>query len=219
MSAQIPETMPLRDLLKSTGYDCPEELMDKTFAEATSGGSGSTQTNKAATINVADYTEPVVVEPDSDYDAMKKTTVTLTNIPSGADIEANKAATIDISTYTEPVEITPTAGKDGMAKATVTLSNIPSAGGTLYAWKHSTNKYWYTTTPTIPESDFSEFLSKVVHQGNGGDAALVYQDVYDEDESYAKVSDTSWTRTYDDGGTEVTVTYTRDSTKDFVIGA
>ena len=40
MSAQIPSTMLLSDLLKSTGYDCPEELQDKTFAEATSGGGG-----------------------------------------------------------------------------------------------------------------------------------------------------------------------------------
>ena len=40
MSARIPDTMPISDLLKSTGYDCPEELQDKTFAEATSGGGG-----------------------------------------------------------------------------------------------------------------------------------------------------------------------------------
>ena len=38
MSAQIPETMLLSDLLKSTGYDCPEDLQGRTFAEATAGG-------------------------------------------------------------------------------------------------------------------------------------------------------------------------------------
>lgn len=38
MSATIPNNMLLSDLLKATGYDCPEELKDKTFAEATSGG-------------------------------------------------------------------------------------------------------------------------------------------------------------------------------------
>ncbi len=141
------------------------------------------------------------------------------NVPlaSSVKLETNKAKTINVSTYTAPVEITPTTGKDGMKKATVTLSNIPTASGTLYAWAHDTNKYWYTTTPTIPESDFSEFLSKVILSvGNG--AALAYQDVYSEDESYAKVSDTSWTRTYDDGGTETTVTFTRDATKDLVVG-
>ena len=35
MSARIPDTMLLSDLLKPTGYDCPEELQGKTFAEAT----------------------------------------------------------------------------------------------------------------------------------------------------------------------------------------
>ena len=33
MSAQIPETMLLSDLLKATGYDCPEKLQGKTVAE------------------------------------------------------------------------------------------------------------------------------------------------------------------------------------------
>lgn len=33
MSAQIPETMLLSDLLKATGYDCPEKLQGKTVSE------------------------------------------------------------------------------------------------------------------------------------------------------------------------------------------
>lgn len=36
MSAQIPETMLLSDLLKSTGYDCPEKLQGMTVAEIVS---------------------------------------------------------------------------------------------------------------------------------------------------------------------------------------
>lgn len=40
MSANIPSSMPLSDLLKSTGYNCPEALQGKTFDEATSGGGG-----------------------------------------------------------------------------------------------------------------------------------------------------------------------------------
>lgn len=36
MSATIPENMLLSDLLKSTGYDCPASLKDKTFDESTS---------------------------------------------------------------------------------------------------------------------------------------------------------------------------------------
>lgn len=37
MSATIPENMLLSDLLKATGYDCPEAMQGKTFAEITGG--------------------------------------------------------------------------------------------------------------------------------------------------------------------------------------
>ena len=40
MSATIPNNKQLDDLLKSTGFDCPENLKGKTFSEATSGGGG-----------------------------------------------------------------------------------------------------------------------------------------------------------------------------------
>lgn len=40
MSATIPSNKQLDDLLKSTGFDCPENLKDKTFYEATSGSGG-----------------------------------------------------------------------------------------------------------------------------------------------------------------------------------
>lgn len=38
MSATIPENMLLSDLLKATGYNCPESLKGKTFAEVAAGG-------------------------------------------------------------------------------------------------------------------------------------------------------------------------------------
>ena len=40
MSATIPSNRQLNDLLKPTGFDCPENLKDKTFYEATSGSGG-----------------------------------------------------------------------------------------------------------------------------------------------------------------------------------
>lgn len=49
MSATIPNDRLLKDLLKPTGFDCPEELQDKTFTEATSGGGGD-RTAEALTI-------------------------------------------------------------------------------------------------------------------------------------------------------------------------
>ena len=75
MSAQIPETMLLSDLLKSTGYDCPEELQGKTFAEATVGDS-ETQT-KTVTIVTNASTE---VKPDTGK-LLTKVTVT-TAVPN-----------------------------------------------------------------------------------------------------------------------------------------
>lgn len=71
MSAQIPETMLLSDLLKSTGYDCPEELQGKTFAEATVGES-EVQT-KSVTITTNTSTE---VKPDTGKLLSKVTVVT-----------------------------------------------------------------------------------------------------------------------------------------------
>ena len=53
MSAQIPDSMLLSDLLKSTGYDCPEEAVGKTMAEVISGGDTKISTNTDAEIDVS----------------------------------------------------------------------------------------------------------------------------------------------------------------------
>ena len=71
MSAQIPETMLLSDLLKATGYDCPEELQGLTFEEATVGES-EVQT-KEVTITTNTSTE---VKPDKGKLLSKVTVVT-----------------------------------------------------------------------------------------------------------------------------------------------
>ena len=44
MSATIPESMRLDDLLKATGYNCPVDLQGKTFDQATEGGGGDVPT-------------------------------------------------------------------------------------------------------------------------------------------------------------------------------
>lgn len=44
---------------------------------------GDLDNNKAATIDVSTYTEPVVINPTEGKDGMKKATITLSNIPSG----------------------------------------------------------------------------------------------------------------------------------------
>lgn len=49
---------------------------------AEQGASSKLDNNKTATIDVSTYTEPVVINPTSGKDGMKKATITLSNIPS-----------------------------------------------------------------------------------------------------------------------------------------
>lgn len=119
MSAQIPETMLLSDLLKATGYDCPEEAIGKTMTEVISGGDAKISTNTDAEIDVSAYTEPVVIEPAEGYDATKKVTVELKNIPSvGATLRAWKADAAIV--YTKVVE--PTTSDKALVPAATGLA-------------------------------------------------------------------------------------------------
>lgn len=79
MSARIPDTALLSDLLKPTGYDCPERLQGKTFDESTTGeGNISIEANKEVTISENGVT---VINPSAGKDAMEKVTVNV-NVPS-----------------------------------------------------------------------------------------------------------------------------------------
>lgn len=79
MSARIPDTALLSDLLKPTGYDCPERLQGKTFNESTTGeGNISIEANKEVTISENGTT---VISPSEGKDAIEKVTVNV-NVPS-----------------------------------------------------------------------------------------------------------------------------------------
>ena len=79
MSARIPDTALLSDLLKPTGYDCPERLQGKTFDESTTGeGNISIEANKEVTISQNGTT---VINPSEGKDVMEKVTVNV-NVPS-----------------------------------------------------------------------------------------------------------------------------------------
>ena len=80
MSATIPNSMLLSDLLKSTGYDCPENLQGKTFKQATAGAGIDLEANHAVTVDVSEYAQPIQIEPSDTYEAMEKVTLTLTGI-------------------------------------------------------------------------------------------------------------------------------------------
>ena len=154
MSANIPSTMPMSDLLKSTGYNCPEELQGKTFDEATSGSDTKISTNTDKTIDVSTYTEPVEIEPAEGYDATKKATVTLSNIPV---LETNKGVEI---TSNGTVEITPTEGNDAMEKVTLDVSVTPAgveANKTVTISKNGTVEI----TPTSGNSSMAKVTATV----------------------------------------------------------
>ena len=72
--------------LSITGYTVDPTSQEITSLEVNGSAistSADLDDNKAATINVSTYTEPVEVTPTSGKDGMKKATITLSNIPSG----------------------------------------------------------------------------------------------------------------------------------------
>lgn len=109
MSARIPDTMLLSDLLKATGYDCPSELQGLTFAEATVGES-EIQT-KEVTIVTNTETE---VTPDTGKLLSKVIVTTAVGEPE----TQTKEVTIVSNTETE---VTPDTGKL-LSKVTVTTA-------------------------------------------------------------------------------------------------
>lgn len=123
MSATIPETMLLSDLLKPTGYDCPQDLQGKTFDQSTSGsGDVVLENNKEVTIT---ENGTIAITPSSGKDAMKKVTASV-NVPSAV-LEDDKAVSI---TENGTIEITPSAGKDAMKKVTATV-NVSGGSGVM----------------------------------------------------------------------------------------
>ena len=173
MSAQIPDTMPISDLLKSTGYDCPERLQGKTFEESTTGGGNiSIEADKKVSISENGTT---VINPSAGKDGMKKVTVNV-NVPSsgGADLEDNKKVMIIKNGTTE---IIPTSGKDGMKKVTVNV-NVPSSGSSAFRYFDGRNS-GYTGYP-------KGFWVIGKNQTTGSAHCLVVTDSGSVSESYVK---------------------------------
>lgn len=115
MSADVEKSkLPLKEVLKPSGFYPPESVKDLTFSEAVT--AGEIEANKEVTITANGETE---VTPTSGKEAMKKATVTVA-VP----LEDNKAETVNVTEYSGPIEITPTEGKTGMKKVTITLTGL-----------------------------------------------------------------------------------------------
>ena len=115
MSAKIPNGMLLSDLLKATGYDCPDTLKGKTFKQATAGAGIDIEANHASTVNVGSYTQAIEIEPSDTYEAMEKVTLTLTGIIKGL---------VAFGSAEGAVYLTAVPSADGAVKA-----YVPSATG------------------------------------------------------------------------------------------
>lgn len=124
MSAEIPNGMLLSDLLKATGYDCPETLQSKTFKQATAGAGIDLEANKAVTINVGEYSQPVEVTPTEGKDGMAKVTVTVTGIVKGF---------VAFGSAEKAVYLTEIPSADGAVKAYVPSSTGLSKVDATYA--------------------------------------------------------------------------------------
>lgn len=115
MSATIPNSMLLSDLLKSTGYDCPENLQGKTFKQSTAGAGIDLEANHVSAVDVATYTQAIEIEPSDTYEAMEKVTLTLTGIIKGL---------VAFGSAEGAVYLTAVPSADGAVKA-----YVPSATG------------------------------------------------------------------------------------------
>lgn len=85
MSATIPDNKQLDDLLKPTGFDCPENLKDKTFYEVTSGSGESSRTPQELNVTAnGNYNTPegVYYDPISVNVPLSAVSVTMVNVQS-----------------------------------------------------------------------------------------------------------------------------------------
>ena len=95
MSARIPDNMLLSDLLKATGYDCPERLQGKTFEKSTTGeGNISIEANKKVSITANGIVE---ITPTEGKDGMKKVTANVNVGGSGVKFVVSKSYSSDTS--------------------------------------------------------------------------------------------------------------------------
>lgn len=86
----------MKDVLKPSGWECPEALLNKTFAQAVSGSSSDVEDNKTATITANGTVE---ITPTSGKTSMKKVTATVA-VPTNTKLYAWNNDTVTVFTTT-----------------------------------------------------------------------------------------------------------------------
>ena len=104
--------LPLKEVLKPTGFRAPDDVKDLTFEQAIKSDNPDIEQNKVVTITAAS----AEIEPSDGKDAMRKVTATV-------ELETVER-TINVTEYTEPITITPTNGKAGIGSIKITLTGI-----------------------------------------------------------------------------------------------
>ena len=113
MSANLKNSkLPLKEVLKPTGFFPPERVKDMTLEQAIASDNPSIEQNKVVTIT----TETAEIEPSDGKDAMKKVSATV----ALEEVEE----TINVTSYTEPITFTPGSGKAGIKSIKITLTGI-----------------------------------------------------------------------------------------------
>jgi len=86
----------MKDVLKPSGWECPQALLNKTFAQAVSGSSEDVEDNKTATITANGTVE---ITPTSGKTSMKKVTATVA-VPTVTKLLAWNNDTVTVFTTT-----------------------------------------------------------------------------------------------------------------------
>lgn len=131
--------------------DCDHDIKDVTIKVGEVPSEAELENNKAATIDVSAYTEPVEVSPSEGYDGMKKTTVTLSNIPEAKE-EQTKSVTI---TTNGDSTVEPDEGKV-LSSVSVTVNVTPSYPEFYAYYNDGLNQTIYLPYYTLPE-DFTTY--------------------------------------------------------------
>lgn len=119
MGATLQNSVPMKEILKPTGYDIPASVVNKTWGQATSGGGAVVEDNKNVSITANGTVE---ITPSSGNDAMAKVTASV-NVPSDAKEEQTKSVTI---TENGTTTVSPDSGK---VLSSVSITTNVSGGG------------------------------------------------------------------------------------------
>ena len=138
MGATLQNSVPMKEILKPTGYDIPASVKDKTWGQATSGGGAVIEDDKTVSITANGTVE---ITPSSGNDAMAKVTASV-NVPSDAKEEQTKSVTI---TENGTTTVTPDSGKV-LSSVSIT-TNVSGGGGGGASFPDDIYAMWMAFVP------------------------------------------------------------------------